>query len=180
VQVRAAVVGDSEAIAGIHVRSWRATYAGILSPESLGSVDAASRAALWSRRLSASDDGRTVLVGCDDGDDSDGEVVGFLYLGPTPDEDDDPAAVAQVLAVHVDPRSTGRGTGGALLQHAVSQFDAVGYREATLWVVGDNDGARRFYERAGWSPDGASRREPLAVEGEAGEEVTVLRYRLGR
>lgn len=53
-----------------------------------------------------------------------------------------------------------------------------GYRTATLWVVEGNVGARRFYARAGWSTDGASRREALAAEGEAGEMVTVVRYRL--
>lgn len=69
--------------------------------------------------------------------------------------------------------------GGALLQQAVSAFATAGYRAATLWVVSDNVGARRFYERSGWTPDGANQREPLAVEGEAGEAVTVLRYRRG-
>ena len=29
------------------------------------------------------------------------------------------------------------------------------YDEATLWVLEDNPRARRFYELAGWRPDGA-------------------------
>jgi ribosomal protein S18 acetylase RimI-like enzyme len=86
--------------------------------------------------------------------------------------------VGQVLSVHVDPPVTGRGVGGALLDHAVATFRAAGFREATLWVVGDNPGARRFYERAGWRPDGNTRREPLAVEGEDGEDVMLIRYRV--
>jgi RimJ/RimL family protein N-acetyltransferase len=31
-----------------------------------------------------------------------------------------------------------------------------GYLSVTLWVLRDNRRARRFYERAGFAPDGAS------------------------
>ena len=36
---------------------------------------------------------------------------------------------------------------------------AAQYAEATLWVLEDNPRARRFYERAGWHPDGARKAE---------------------
>ncbi len=169
--VRAAQAADIAAIAGIHVRSWRATYAGVVSVQTLSRVDEAARVALWSRRLTTPETCH-LLVACLPA------VVGFVYLGPSPDPDDDPAQVGQVLSVHVDPPVTGQGVGGALLDRAVVSFRTGGYRAATLWVVGDNTGARRFYERAGWSPEAVSRREPLAVEGESGEDVTVVRYRI--
>jgi hypothetical protein len=31
------------------------------------------------------------------------------------------------------------------------------FTTATLWVLGTNARARRFYERRGWQPDGASK-----------------------
>ena len=129
------------------MRSWRATYADILSAETLSRVDEVARTALWSRRL-AMPAGRTLLVADADA------ILGFAYLGPSPDPDDDPSDVGHVLAVHVDPPATGQGVGLALLERAVAEFRAGGLREATLWVVSDNSGARRFYERAGWRPDG--------------------------
>jgi RimJ/RimL family protein N-acetyltransferase len=33
---------------------------------------------------------------------------------------------------------------------------AAGYQAITLWVLRDNQRARRFYERAGFLPDGAT------------------------
>jgi RimJ/RimL family protein N-acetyltransferase len=48
-----------------------------------------------------------------------------------------------------------------------ARFDA-----ATLWVLADNRRARRFYELAGWRPDGASKRGEIG-----GRELTELRYR---
>ena len=34
---------------------------------------------------------------------------------------------------------------------------SAGFREATLWVVRENDRARRFYEALGWALDGAEK-----------------------
>lgn len=169
--IRSATVADAAAIAGIHVRSWRVTYAGTLAAETLAAVDEVARAALWARRLAGSGDGAILVAEAED-------VLGFLQLGPSPDDDADPTAVGQVLAVHVDPDATGSGVGGALLKRAVRTFSAAGFTAGSLWVVRTNAAARRFYERAGWVPDGTTRREVLAVEGEAGEEVTLVRYRI--
>ncbi|MCP3860149.1 MAG: hypothetical protein GY704_10890 [Phycisphaeraceae bacterium] len=54
------------------------------------------------------------------------------------------------------------------------------FSDATLWVVAENTGARRFYERLGWRPDGARRSEILGIEGEPGAdcEVETIRYRI--
>lgn len=171
--VRPALAADATAIAGIHVRTWRAAYRDILPPATLAALDQSRRAALWRRRTTAPDPGHRVLVAVDGAG-----PIGFLYLGPTGDPDDDPGAVGQVLALHVDPAAGGRGVGRELLRRAVEEFTGRGYRTATLWVVEGNAGARRFYARAGWATDGANRQEPLAAEGEAGELVTVVRYRL--
>lgn len=171
--VRPALADDAAAIARIHVRTWRAAYADVLPAATLAALDESRRTQLWRRRVMAPAPGHQVLVAVE----ADGPV-GFVYLGPTGDPDDDPATVGQVLALHVDPVVAGHGVGTALLGAAIEAFLGGGYDTATLWVVEGNTGARRFYARAGWSPDGASRREPLAAEGEAGDLVTVVRYRL--
>lgn len=173
VHVRRAQPGDARGIAEIHVGSWRATYAHILSAAALERLDVDRRALLWTRRLAAPAPGQATLLA-----EVAGRLVGFALLGPTPDTDHDPATTGHVFAIHVDPQATGQGVGAVLLGGAVDALADAGYGAATLWVVGDNRRARRFYERAGWTPDGVSRREPLAVEGEAGDEVTVVRYRL--
>jgi ribosomal protein S18 acetylase RimI-like enzyme len=171
VLVRRAYMGDAAALAEIHVRSWRATYGRTVSPAVLAALDVPTRTAMWRDRLERGPAGRSTYVL-----QVDGAVAGFVLVGPTPDDDHDPIRTGQVISLHVDPAWTGRGLGASLLAHAVDALAHGGYTVATLWVVSDNSGARRFYERADWKPDGTSRRETLAVEGEAGEEVTVVRY----
>lgn len=171
VRLRTARPVDARALAEVHVRSWRATYAGTVSSEALAAIDVEQRATLWAHRLEKPPPGRSVLVA-----ELDGVLVGFVLVGPTPDADHDPAGTSQVLSLHVDPLVTGRGVGGLLLAAAVDALTRAGFGLATLWVVSGNKGARRFYERAGWASEGTARREALSVEGETGEAVTVVRY----
>jgi ribosomal protein S18 acetylase RimI-like enzyme len=171
-EIRPATVQDAVAIAAVHIRSWQATYRGIVSPAALARLDINQRAALWTERLSTMRAGEHTLIGLRH------DLVGFVQFGPSPDRDDNPHHCGQILAIHVDPDVTGRGVGRALLAASVQSLAQAGYQRATLWVIVDNDRARRFYERAGWTPDGTRRRETLAVPGETGDEVTVVRYAL--
>ena len=81
-----------------------------------------------------------------------------------------------MFSLHVDPDLAGTGIGRRLIDAALRQLSADGCTLATLWVVVDNDRGRGFYERLGWRPDGATRREPLALDDDAGVEVEVVRY----
>src|SRR4051794_4922993 len=54
------------------------------------------------------------------------------------------------------PSTWGSGMGRALHDAALLTL-AQRYREATLWVLDSNTRARAFYERNGWSGDGAIR-----------------------
>jgi GNAT superfamily N-acetyltransferase len=87
----------------------------------------------------------------------DGRVVGIVHAGPSHDEDATPDA-GEIHAIHVEPGLHGQGIGGRLLAAAVADLQAAGLRTATLWVIRDNNDARRFYEAKGWRPDGATKR----------------------
>jgi ribosomal protein S18 acetylase RimI-like enzyme len=170
VRIRNATIADAPAIAAIHVRSWIATYA--TPPSDLGiDVDIAHRTALWERRLQQEGIGRQTSVAVEEG-----AVTGFIYFGPSPDAQDDPVATGQVFSLHVEPELTNRGIGRRLTEHAVGELRAAGCSSATLWVVATNRQSRVFYERLGWRPDGKRRWEELAMEGEQGDEVEVVRY----
>ena len=54
----------------------------------------------------------------------------------------------------------------------VGTWQGEGFRAATLWVLRGNERARRFYERAGWTVDGARKDDVVA-----GVPVTEVRYR---
>ena len=55
----------------------------------------------------------------------------------------------------------GHGLGAVLLRRTEQRLARCGFVEATLWVLTGNERGRRFYERHGWRPDGASKRERL-------------------
>jgi ribosomal protein S18 acetylase RimI-like enzyme len=42
------------------------------------------------------------------------------------------------------------------MQRVLARSAGAGYSAITLWVLRDNERARRFYDRAGFTPDGAT------------------------
>ena len=100
-----------------------------------------------------------------------GTLVGFCSGGP-PRDRDLPEGSAEVYAIYVEPVLVGTGLGRILMAHAEEDLASRGYLLAVLWVLDGNARARRFYERAGWRTDGASKTEE--VEGALATEV---RYR---
>src|SRR5215207_562222 len=91
-------------------------------------------------------------------------VVGFCAVAaPSRDEDADDD-VAEIAAICVDPDAWRVGVGRALMDVALADLRADGWRWVTLWVLAENHPARDFYARFGFEPDGAemtheSRRE---------------------
>ena len=82
--------------------------------------------------------------------DEQGEVVGFVSVGPSRDE----RGIGELYAIYVHPDWWGTGAGRALIERGETDLRSH-YAEAVLWVLEDNPRARSFYEAAGWSPDGA-------------------------
>jgi GNAT superfamily N-acetyltransferase len=64
--------------------------------------------------------------------------------------------VGELYAMYVAPAWWSTGTGRALMGHVLTALGADGYPRAILWVLADNARARRFYERAGFTPDGST------------------------
>jgi ribosomal protein S18 acetylase RimI-like enzyme len=80
----------------------------------------------------------------------------------------------EVYALYVHPAVRRTGVGGALLRHGVAELTAAGRTPVVLWVLTDNAPARRFYQRAGFGPDGAEHLFEVA-----GVLLPELRYRYG-
>jgi ribosomal protein S18 acetylase RimI-like enzyme len=161
--VRQATVDDAPAMGGVHVRAWRAAYRGQMPDAYLDGLRAEDRADGWARGLARDRSAAPVLV-AEDG----GSVVGFAVVGPA----EEPAGYGELYAINVDPDHWGTGAGWALLDAAHQALGRLGYTDAVLWVLPGNDRARRFYERAGWTADGAERTQE--VQGVVVDEV---RYR---
>ncbi|HSH58975.1 MAG TPA: GNAT family N-acetyltransferase [Acidimicrobiales bacterium] len=134
--------------------------------EYLDGLSAEQRATSWAQGLAspaAPNQARLVVEA------GDGEVVGFVVTGPS--RSGESAGEVQVLNVH--PAHWGRGMGRLLLAAAESELRAADFAVAVLWVVEGNVRARRFYESAGWHPDGGSK-----VDDRFGTGVVEVRYRI--
>jgi GNAT superfamily N-acetyltransferase len=100
-------------------------------------------------------------------------AAGFAVTGPSQDADADPKT-GEVYAIYLEPDRVGTGVGRELFAHAVGDLRARGFRTATLWVLETNEPARRFYEIAGWKPDGTVTSERVDCE-----MRPTVRYRTG-
>ena len=159
-EVRTASARDAESVERIRVRGWQVAYRHVLPPHELDAMPVdPSR---WARRLARPPAGWSTFVA-----EEDGRVVGFASVGPSRDE----GGIGELYAIYVDPDAWSTGAGRALIRCAEERL-ASEYAEATLWVLEDNPRARRFYEAAGWRPDGARK-----VEDRWGVAAAEVRYR---
>lgn len=147
-EIRAATLDDVDALGRVHAASWRVAYAH-LGPGFLATVEAAERAGVWERVLNDTAQHGDVYVSV-----VDGALNGFVNIRRSRDEGA-PDSVGEVIALYVEPGAWSTGCGRALMGVAIDELTRRGFAEATLWVLEDNDRARRFYEIAGWVPDGA-------------------------
>lgn len=69
---------------------------------------------------------------------------------------------AHISVIATTSEAEGSGVGRALLDHAEAWARARGHELLTLNVFAANGRARRFYERAGWSPEMLRYAKPLA------------------
>jgi RimJ/RimL family protein N-acetyltransferase len=161
VEVRQAVPEDAAAIATVHVGSWQAAYRGLMPDALLDGLSVTQREVTWRDALS-DDQGPAVYVAVQDG-----AVVGFCAVA-APGRDSDAADdSAEIGAIYVDPGLWRTGVGRALMDVALRDLRAGGWRSVTLWVLAENHQARHFYARLGFEPDGAE----MTHEPSGGTEV---------
>jgi ribosomal protein S18 acetylase RimI-like enzyme len=79
--------------------------------------------------------------------------------------------VGEVYALYISPDLVGQGIGRTLLGEAHAQMNSQGFETSALWVLCDNQRARRFYEQAGYQADGAAQDDVYD-----GTTLTELRY----
>lgn len=167
-EIRVAHIDDADQIAEVHVRSWQSAYRGLIPQKYLDGLDPSSRAEGWRRSVRDANWPRGGTLVATDGD---GTIVGFAHIGPTRDEDAGDA-VGEVLAIYLAPGAWGKGYGRALMATALEHLAQAGYQQATLWVLDSNARARRFYEAAGFEPDGA-----VKTDDRLGFRLAEVRYR---
>jgi len=158
VRIREGEPKDAEAIAGIHVRSWQEAYRGQLTDDYLDGLTVKDRLELHRYALEQPPPEYRMWV-AEDG----GRILGFAVTGRSEDADAD-ERTGELYAIYLEPERVGTGLGRTLFEHAIGDLRERGYRTVTLWVLQTNERARRFYEVAGWSTDGAAASERVDCE----------------
>ena len=153
--IRPATADEAEAVALVHLETWRVAYEHVFPREALEdfSGERVARRAELHRRAPP-------IVA-----EVEGQIVGFVSVGAATDADAD----GELYAIYVLPAHWGTGVGRELMQAGEERLRALGHREAVLWVLEDNPRARRFYEAAGWTADGT--RRPIEVFGMSVPEI---------
>jgi ribosomal protein S18 acetylase RimI-like enzyme len=161
-RVRPATPQDAAAVTAVRNASWQAAYGPYLPASYWDEYDSAAATDRLARSIGS---GRlNVLVAETD------SIIGYVFHGPHRDDDLDPD-VGEVYAIYVHPDAWSTGAGRALMAAAL---EALGSRPVVLWVLTVNDRARRFYELAGFTPDGAVKDADMP-----GGTIPELRYRRG-
>ncbi|MCT2593429.1 GNAT family N-acetyltransferase [Streptomyces sp. N2-109] len=169
-RIREMTEADVGAVAAVRVRGWQHAYAGLMPQEYLDSLSSEGDAGERRRAFTRTREVISNFVA----EDTAGRITGWAALGPYREGDLPPAgrpftSDGEVYALYVHPESIGTGTGRALMDVCLRQAEARSFPRVLLWVVKGNARARRFYERAGFHPDGAE--ESYDVQGVPVPEV---------
>lgn len=175
VSVRPARPEDAEAIARVHVETWRSAYAGLVPDGYLLGMSVQGQAFQWKKLLrrangqmgSSQGGGQIVLVATS----AAGEVIGFGSAGPgRKGRDGEAPGSGEIYTLYVAGDWQGQGAGRALLNALLAGLARAGHESAYLWVLAGNQ-SRFFYERLG------GRRAAEQIERFAGSDLAEIAYR---
>ncbi|MFD7446014.1 GNAT family N-acetyltransferase [Streptomyces sp. NPDC059909] len=147
-RIRQAWPDDASAVAGVYVRSWHAAFAGLVPQRYLDAMDPSREESGWKTRIAETQWPTSgVLVA-----ETEAGIIGFAGFSPSQET----PAIAEIGTLYTMPEVWGTGIGKQLMLATLTTLGQADYAQATLWVLEDNERARRFYEAAGWHADGAA------------------------
>jgi ribosomal protein S18 acetylase RimI-like enzyme len=148
ITIRPARPSDASAIAQVNVATWRDTYVGILSDDSLTEMNDIRAAGRWSRTISDLRPGESFFVA-----DWEGQIVGFAQGGrprggAQPSKSGD-GRYGELYTLYVDPCFQNMGIGTALFSALADGLRQVGYDALCLMALTQSLRSRGFYESLG-------------------------------
>lgn len=164
---REATTADCPAVAEVHVRSWRESFAGIVPQAFLDKMSVEQRAGAFAARFS--DDAYRMYVAEAPGI----GVVGFADCGAP--RDDVGGFEAELYAIYLLPEYQGRGVGRELFGRVVEALVGSARRSMHLLAL-EVSPYRSFYEKLGGRVIG---RRPKELEGVAFDVVVYGWDRIG-
>ena len=147
--IRKAVPGDEKVLAYIQTESWKAAFAGILSPEELVRCTDLQNAEQMYRNILLSEfcDMEIEFV-----EDKPHCIAAWgtnrCDLGDT---------VGELICIHSLQNNWAKGYGSAMMNYVLDQLQQANYESVILWVFEDNKSARKFYEKHGFELTGQTK-----------------------
>ena len=134
-----------------HIACWRSAYRGIITDEYLDNM--------LLERERRTEDCRRAL--CAPGSfeflcaEQEEKMTGRLIIGKSRDEDKPDAG--EIAAIYLLEEFWGKGYGRQMMEYATDRLKCGGYSEVIVWVLEENNRARRFYEKCGFVFDGTKK-----------------------
>lgn len=128
---------DRTAISRIYEESWKYAYQGIVPQEYLDSISEGR----WGSHIEQEDRKNLVMV-------EDGRMIGTSGFGRA--RMAEMGGFGEIISLYLLPEHMGKGYGRLLLRAAVGECKKMGFDKVFLWVLEENQNARRFYEKCGF------------------------------
>lgn len=138
-ETRPAVLEDAEAIARVHVESWKSTYKGIVADDYLASLKLEDRAEMWRKSL---EQGNAAVFVAED----EAGLCGFVAGGGLREAIE--GYDAELYAIYLLQDRQRRGLGRSLVRRLVESLAKEGRTSMIVWVLEQNP-AVLFYRRLG-------------------------------
>lgn len=144
VEVKHATRDDMKALAVIQTSSWKGAFKDILNKDTLERYTDLEKCQMMLEKVYDS-------------------KRGFFYIGyykgkPCAElfwcEGKEMIESAEIVALHSIPECWGHGVGKEIIDKAIDEIKAKGYKNIYLWVFEENIRAIKFYEKEGFVLDG--------------------------
>ncbi len=139
--IRKATMEDAQAIAEVHVNSWKATYQNLINEQDLSNTTVEHRQILWETILKLPRKQQPVTV-----IEEQGVIVGFISGGK--ERTDRFGYDGEIFAIYLMPSHQGKGLGKRLLKAFAEEMHELGYRSLLIWVLTNNP-THQFYLKLG-------------------------------
>jgi GNAT superfamily N-acetyltransferase len=138
-RIRMAILEDSEAIARVHVSSWKTTYKDIISEEFLSKLSVVGRRKNWEWTFKNPNKDEVIFVAVNDND----EVIGFSNGGEIRSKEYE--YQGELYAIYLLDSYQGIGIGKALFEAVANSLKGKQYKSFMVWVLEKNP-TLQFYE----------------------------------
>jgi GNAT superfamily N-acetyltransferase len=138
-----ATIADVMGIATVHVKTWQATYKGLIPDSFLDNMSIKRSAENYKKTLSKKDKNLSEILLVAK---SDGEVLGFAGGGKNRDKEF--PIDGELFAIYLLPETQKLGLGKKLFTYFVKEIKKRNYKSLILWVLTKNP-SRGFYEKVG-------------------------------